>query len=196
MSLITKFLKKGGVMMKGNKKVLVLAVLVLLLAVTGTFAIYRNSANGTGSVDAAEWSVKIGGTDIASANFTFDYDDIDWTSLTGYNDTIAPGSTGTITIPVDATSSEVDVLLTATLGTITGLPDGMTVTVDGGGSQTISYSETANAMKTNVVLNVAWSGTDGDAASKDTTDLAAEGSSISIPVTLTAKQSVTSHAQP
>ena len=40
--------------MKGNKKVLVLAVLVLLLSVAGTFAIYRNSAAGTGTVDAAE----------------------------------------------------------------------------------------------------------------------------------------------
>ena len=182
--------------MKGDKKILALAVLIMLVTVCfGTFAIYRNSASGTGSVTAANWSVQVGGTDISSANFDFGYSDVTWTSLTGYNNTIAPGSEGYIDIAVDADGSEVDVILTATLDT-SNLPTGMTATVAGGNSQTISYSATSGQMETTVRINIAWAGSDSDQSSKDQSDLTAEGDSLSLPVTLTAKQSVVNHAQP
>ncbi|MBQ3435717.1 MAG: hypothetical protein IJH13_01710 [Bacilli bacterium] len=178
--------------MKGNKKILTLAVLILLVAVCfGAYAIYRSAADGDGSVAAAEWSVKINNTDIDSANFDFDADDITWTSLTGYNDTIAPGSEGYIDIAVDATGSEVDVLLSATLDT-SNLPTGMTATVQGGGSQTIAYN--ASSMATTVRINIAWAGAESDTTAKDTTDMNVAGTDLSLPVTLTAKQSLTSHA--
>ena len=180
--------------MKGDKKILALAVLVLLLTVCfGTYAIYRSSTTATGSIKAAAWSVKVDGTDIASANFTFDAGDITWTSLTGYNDTIAPGSEGYIEIPVDADGSEVDVILTAALGSTT-LPTGMTATLaSGADSQTIAYSATEGAMETTVRINIAWAGAESDTSEKDGTDLAAQGTTLSIPVTLTAKQSLASH---
>lgn len=184
--------------MKGNKKILTLAVLVLLLAVCfTTYAIYRQSGSATGTIKAAKWSVKVKGTDIAKANFDFGFDDITWTKLTGYNDTIAPGSEGYIEIPVDADGSEVDVILTATLGTVTGLPTGMTVAVDStSGEQTIAYSATEGAMEKKVKINIAWAGADTDDSDKDSNDLAAQDKSFQIPVTLTAKQSLTSHAKP
>ena len=179
--------------MKGNKKVLTLSVLVLLLAVCfTTYAIYRSSGTGAGTVSAAEWSVQINGSDIDSADFDFDAGDITWTSLTGYNDTIAPGSEGYIDIAVDADGSEVDVILSATLDT-SNLPTGMTATVQGGNSQTINYSETSGAMETTVRINIAWAGSDSDNSTKDGTDLEVEGTDLSLPVTLTAKQSLTSH---
>ena len=180
--------------MKGDKKILVAAILVLLLAVCfGTYAIYRATGSATGSIKAAAWSVKVNDTDIASTNYTFDADDIHWTTLTGYNNTIAPGSEGYIEIPVDATGSEVDVVLTATLGTTT-LPNGMTATLaSGNDSQTIAYSTATNAMKKTVRINIAWTGSESDTAAKDGTDLAAQGTTLSIPVTLTAKQSLTHH---
>ena len=180
--------------MKGNKKILVLALLVLLLTVCfGTFAIYRNSANGTGTVKAANWSVLVKGSDISSANFDFTMADVTWTTLTGYNNTIAPGSEGYIDIAVDADESEVDVILSATLDT-TNLPTGMTATVQGGNEKTIAYSATEGAMETTVRINIAWAGADSDTSTKDGTDLGAEGNSLSLPVTLTAKQSLTNHA--
>ena len=180
--------------MKGNKKVLTLAVLVLLLAVCfTTYAIYRQSASGTGTLNAAAWSVKVNGTDIASANFDFDFDDITWTTLTGYNDTISPGSEGYIEIPVDALGSEVDVILSAELGTLSGLPTGMTVALaSGAASQTIPYS--TSSMSATVRINVAWAGAESDDSTKDTNDLSKEGATFSIPVTLTAKQSLVSHS--
>ena len=180
--------------MKGDKKILVAAILVLLLAVCfGTYAIYRASGTATGSIKAATWSVKVKDTDIASTNYTFGADDITWTTLTGYNHTIAPGSEGYIEIPVDATGSEVDVVLTATLGS-TNLPNGMTATLaSGSDSQTIAYSETEGAMKKKVRINIAWTGSESDTSEKDGTDLAAKGTTLSIPVTLTAKQSLAHH---
>ena len=179
--------------MKGDKKILVAAILVLLLAVCfGTYAIYRATGNATGSIKAAAWSVKVDGTDIASTNYTFSASNITWTKLTGYNNTIAPGSEGYIEIPVDADGSEVDVVLTATLGS-TNLPNGMTATL-ASNSQTINYSATEGAMETKVRINIAWAGSESDDAIKDGTDLAAQGKTLSIPVTLTAKQSLTSHS--
>lgn len=181
--------------MKGDKKILVAAILVLLLTVCfGTYAIYRASGTATGSVKAAAWSVKVNGTDIASTNYTFNASNITWTKLTGYNNTIAPGSEGYIEIPVDADGSEVDVILTAALGTTT-LPTGMTATLaTGNDSQTIAYSATEGAMEKTVRINIAWAGAESDDSTKDGTDLAAQGTTLSIPVTLTAKQSLTNHA--
>lgn len=175
--------------MKGNKKVLTLAVLVLLLAVCfTTYAIYRQSTNGTGTIKAAAWSVTVKGQPITN-NFTFGLSDITWTTHTGKNDTIAPGDSGTITIPVDATGSEVDVLVEAAIDTANAsLPDGFTATVTSGtnGVATIPYA--ASGMTTNVVITVTWTGTLEDTAAKDGTDLAAQGSNLSIPVTLKARQ--------
>ncbi len=181
--------------MKGDKKILVAAILVLLLAVCfGTYAIYRATGNATGSIKAAAWSVKVDGTDIASTNYTFGANNITWTTLTGYNHTIAPGSEGYIEIPVDADGSEVDVVLTATLGSTT-LPTGMTATLASGNDlQTIAYSATEGAMEKTVRINIAWAGSESDNDTKDGTDLAAQGTTLSIPVTLTAKQSLTSHS--
>ena len=182
--------------MKGNKKILILALLVLLLSVCfGTYAIYRNSASGNGTITAANWSVQVNGTDISSANFNFTTANITWTKLTGYNNTIAPGSEGYIEIAVDADGSEVDVILTAALDT-TNLPTGMTASVQGGDTKNIAYSATSGAMEETVRINIAWAGSDSDAASKDTTDLAAAGTSLTLPVTLTAKQSVADHLNP
>ena len=180
--------------MKGNKKILLLLILVLLITVCfGTYAIYRASGSANGSIKAAAWSVKVNDTDIASANYTFDASNITWTTLTGYNNTIAPGSEGYIEIPVDADGSEVDVILTATIGSTT-LPTGMTATLASGDDlKTIAYSSTSGAMETTVRINIAWAGAESDDATKDSNDLSFQGTTISIPVSLTAKQSLTNH---
>jgi len=174
--------------MKGNKKILVAIVLMLLISVTfTTLAIYRSSATATGTIKAAAWSVKVGTTSMESAELTFGYDDITWTKITGKNDTIAPGSEGTIKYTVDATGSEVDVLLTAELGDVTGLPNGMTATMDAE-SATLTYGGT---MSKEFTITIKWEGTVGDSTTKDGTDKAAQGSTLTIPVTLTARQKLT-----
>ena len=174
--------------MKKNKKLLVIAVLLLLVTIGFSYAIYRSSTRANGTVNTAAWSVKINGTDMDSANYTFGYSNIHWDANPGKDNTIAPGATGYIDIPVDASGSQVDVILTAALESTT-LPDGMNATISQA-SQTIAYSATEGQMKANVRINITWTGTTGDSTDKDTTDKAANGSEISIPVTLTARQKV------
>ena len=172
--------------MKGNKKILIAIVLLLLISVTfTTLAIYRTTATATGTIKAAAWSVKVKNQTMETATLTFDYNDIEWTTHTGKNNTIAPGDSGVIVIPVNATGSEVDVKFEATLGTAT-LPDGMTVALADDSVTSIDYN--ATSMTGNVKINVTWTGTTADATSKDTADKTAAGSNLSIPVTLVARQ--------
>ncbi len=182
--------------MKGNKKLLVIAAL-LLVACAGfaTYAIYRSSATGTATVATATWSVKVNSTDIETNAFTFGADDVNWTTNPGKNGKIAPGATGTITLEIDATGSEVDVDYTVSVGTIkvagsdnTNTDFTVTPATSTDGSGTITYSTTANAMKKTITLNVVWSGADSDQPTKDTADKAMAGKNITIPVTVTAKQ--------
>ena len=179
--------------MKGNKKLLIVAVLLLLVAVSyTTYAIYRSSADAEGTIKAAAWSVLVNNQDIedtTNLDLSFDINDVTWTTHTGKNGTIAPGDSGTVTFTVDATGSEVDVLLEAAVDTATAdLPDGMTATVTSGtnGVQTIPYA--ASGMTANVVITLTWTGTTADTTAKDTTDKEAAGSNLTIPVTLTARQ--------
>ena len=177
--------------MKGNKKILVAALLLLLISVSfGTYAIYRSTATATGTLTPARWSVKLGQNDFESANFTFTAADLTCTTNPGKAGTIAPGANCYINIPVDASGSQVDVILTATLGNVT-LPAGWTVGLEtGADSQTIEYN--ATSMTANVKVNVAWAGAESDDATKDGTDKAQgiNPTALTIPVTLTAKQSL------
>ena len=189
--------------MKGNKKLLVIAILLLMMSVGfTTYAIYRESTTATGTIKAAAWQVKVKKAEdtgeavaISTANLTFGINDITWTTHTGKNDTIAPGDTGYIDFTVDATGSEVDVILTAALGSgASTLPDGMTAQV-ATGTQTIQYA--ASNMTGTVRVNVTWTGTLADESTKDTTDLAVGKSNetartLSIPVELTARQKLAS----
>ncbi len=175
--------------MKGNKKILIAIVMMLFTVVFTTYAIYRSTATGNGTLRAANWVVTVDGNSIESLSLNFNIADIDFSSgvHTGKNNTIAPGDTGTITIPVVATGSEVDVLLEATLGDLSGLPEGMTVTLNGtDGVQEIAYDP--SDMHADVVLTVTWPGVLADNTTKDGTDKAKAGSNLTIPVTLTARQ--------
>ena len=184
-------------MKKGHKKLLVVAVLLLLVCVgIGTYAIYRSSASGNASVSTAAWVVEVNDTSIVTSN-SFTVGNINWSTHRGKNGKIAPGDTGTITLEIDATGSEVDVDYTVQVGTI--LVDGVantntgfTVTNTGeNASGTIAYSTTENAMKKTITLNVTWLGDDNDDASKDANDIAMSNKPITIPVTVTAKQNLT-----
>lgn len=184
-------------MKKKNKKFLVVAALLLLIGVGfGTYAIYRTSSLGTATVATATWSVKVNNTDTETGNFTFSASDINWTKNTSaVEGKIAPGSTGTLRLVIDATGSEVNVDYTASVGTI--LVDGVANTNTGftvtphestDGAGTIAYSTTTDAMKKTITFDVVWQGADTDLPAKDTADMAMDGIDVSIPITVTAKQ--------
>lgn len=183
--------------MKGNKKLLVIAALLLAICVgVGTYAIYRSTASGNATVTTAKWAVKVNGASMETGLFTFGASDINWTTNPSkVAGKIAPGATGTITLEIDATGSEVDVDYTAAIESVK--VDGTAVsnasftvtpatTADGAG--TIAYD--ATSMKKTITLNVAWTGDDNDTTEKDTADKNLAGKDIEIKLNLTAKQHI------
>ena len=173
--------------MKGNKKLLVIAVLVLLITISfTTYAIYKSSATGTDSVKAAAWVVKVNNTDIV-ANDTFTANDITWANTRiGKNDTIAPGDHGTVNVVIDATGSEVDVDYAISIDTTALNNPNFTVTAATGSALTGTIPYSASSMSKTVTLNVVWNGVDNDTA--NSSDIALQGQDISIPVVVTATQ--------
>ena len=179
-----------------SKKLLLIAVLLLLATVTfTTYAIYRSSTSASASVGTAAWAVKVNGTNIETHTFTINpATDITWTTNTSaVSGKIAPGSSGTIDIEIDATGSEVDVDYTATIDSITigGAAvsnSGFTVAVASGSSLTGTINYAATNMKATIRLAVTWTGSNSDNSTKDNADLGMAGSTVTIPVTVTAKQ--------
>lgn len=180
--------------MKGNKKLLVIAALLLAVCIgIGTYAIYKASATGNATASTATWSVLVNDKDIETGSFTFGANDIKWNATHGKNGKIAPGDTGTITLTIDADGSEVDVDYTVAVGDVT--IDGSNLSnsaftvspaSSADASGTINYSATDGAMKKTITLNVTWTGT--DETEQNSADLAIDGSTINIPVTVTAQQ--------
>ena len=175
--------------MKGNKKILVVAALLLLItAAFTTYAIYKSSATGEGSVNAAKWIVNVNNTDIV-ANETFTLGTINWaTPRIGQNETIAPGDHGTVEIVIDADGSEVAVGYDVTIDTTALNNPNFTVVAASGSSLsgTIPYSSTDGAMERTVTLDIIWTGVDSTSA--NTADIDLQGDALSIPVTVTATQ--------
>ena len=182
--------------MKGNKKLLVIAVLLLLISVSfGTYAIYKTSVEGNATVTAAKWDVKFknGATELEK-NYTVELTGADCTNNHVAEGKIAPGATCTKEITLDASQSEVDVTYTATPGTVTAEKGGETVTTEGaneftvtltdGGNGTIAYN--AETKTATLTLTVTWAGTEGETV--DPADTKLSGATIKVPVTLVAKQ--------
>ena len=182
--------------MKGNKKLLVLGLLLLFIAVSfGTYAIYKSSATGSKTVNAAAWVVKVKSGSQSESNIvqsnTFTLDDIVWdtTNRIGQADTIAPGDRGTVSIKIDADGSQVAVRYAVDIDTTALNNSNFTVTADSNGDPltgVIAYSATAGAMEKNITLNVVWTGADNTDA--NTADVNLQGTQISIPVVVTATQ--------
>lgn len=177
--------------MKGNKKLLVIAALLLLISASfTTYAIYRDSITATGTIKAANWVVRVNGTDISEATVTFTGADLTCGATRyGKNNTIAPGDNCTITFTVDATGSEVDVVVDAALDTTDAnyiAPEGTQVTASYADGATIPYSTTD--MSKVVTLTVSWPGSVGDSSSKDTTDKEFAGGDLVLPVKVIVRQ--------
>lgn len=79
--------------MKENKKLLVIAILLLLITVSfTTYVIYKSSTTGESTINTAAWVVKVG--------ITYGWY---WGSTTVVkNNKIAPGDKGTIEIKPEA----------------------------------------------------------------------------------------------
>lgn len=186
--------------MKNKKSLVAIIALFLVIGVCiSTYAVYKSSATGTATVDAAAWVIEVNGSDIVTSNtYTFAAADINWTSYgNGQAGTIAPGATGTITIKIDADGTQVPVDYVVEIGTKTASgvasPDfttaGFTVTKASSSPDltgTIAYNATSGQMEKTITLDVVWTGT--DSTDKNAADVSLEGATISIPVTVTTTQ--------
>ena len=138
------------------KKRKVLAVLVALLLVVGagvyTYARYITTKAGSGDVEVAKWTatVKQGGTAVTD-DFTLGLT----LSENAYvaNGKIAPARSATATLVVDLTGTEVATDIEVDLGSVTGLPTGMTIS--GVTANGAAMTKTGNVYSTTVDLNAA-----------------------------------------
>ena len=191
--------------MKGNKKILVVAVLLLLIAVSySTYAIYKTSVAGEATVTAAKWEVafKNGETTLTN-NYTIAFSTAECTGNNHVKDgKIAPGASCSKQIILDAGTTEVDVAYEVTVGTpkigesaIDANANPITATISPANG-TILYSATGAARQQTLTLTIAWAGADTDTNpnAADTT-IGEAASTITVPLTLVAKQD-TSVAQP
>lgn len=184
--------------MKGNKKILIIAALLLLIAASfTTYAIYRESVTATGSVNTANWSVKLGTTKFSDVqNLTFDLSDLTCTTNPGKNSKIAPGSECYKEYVIDATGSEVDVILTAEIDTTNSnnKPANMTVSLKDASNLSstgpIKIEYNATSMTKTVRLVVEWPGALTDEPSKDSADMTDANKSVTLAVKLTARQAL------
>ena len=182
--------------MKGNKKILVIAILLLLIAVSyGTYAIYKSALSGTATVNTAAWHIAFSdGSENLEDSFNVVFGDSDCVNNHVKPGRIAPGATCTKTITLDASGTEVDVEYTATALPANVKVDGNTVpaeanqfnvTLSGGGTGTIAYN--ANPQTATLTLTLSWAGNDAD-TNPNTTNTGLAGKIVTVPVTLVAKQ--------
>ena len=180
--------------MKGNKLVLAIAILLFLITITfGTYAIYKSSATGTGTATAAAWVVEVNDTNIVtSSTHTFDLGTITWSSSNHVaSGKIAPGSTGTVSLEIDATGTEVslDYSVEVTEIAVNGTAVDMTnppFTVTGTSSGSILVS--ASNKVVTVPLTSAWAGATTDTETKNASDVDKAGKTITLTVEVTATQ--------
>ena len=187
--------------MKGNKKILVIAVLLLLIAVSyTTYAIYKTSAAGNTKVTAAKWEVKFknGETELTN-NYEITLSGSDCNNTNVAPGKIAPGATCTKTIILDASQAEVGVSYTATAGAVTATKNDSPVATTNANAFTASLTPNngtiaydASEKTVELTLTVAWAGTDDSEADPADTinnaDTGLSGATITVPVTLVAKQ--------
>ncbi|MBP5204159.1 hypothetical protein J6Z48_00760 [bacterium] len=186
--------------MKGNKKILAIAVLLLLIAVSySTYAIYKTSRTADAEVSAAAWTVafKDGSTEITD-NYTLTFGTSDCTTTANPHvaaGKIAPGATCSKTVTLDASGTEVDVEYTVTADNSGILVDDQAQPANSntftaaisGADGTITMNQSGGQTDT-FTVTLTWGGQEGD--SYDSGDTAMAGSTITVPLTLTAKQTV------
>ena len=178
--------------MKDKSKYLILVILFLVMCGgVVTFALFRTNKSGSATVNAAKWDVKFknGETEIED-NFSINLENVRWTNELGgvASGKIAPGSTATFYLTIDATGTETSVDYTIEIGDTSELS---AFEVEVGNSQgTIAYSTAENAMKQQIPITITWNGDIDDGADKIASDLALKNQTKSIPLILTAAQKI------
>ena len=200
-----------------KKNVWVALSLILLTAfIGGTYARYVSSATGSGSVEIAKWAVKVNNTDISSssASGTFNLSFSTNTNADIVAGKLAPGGTATAYVDVDLTGTEVSVDFSCGLSTgvdltsvfgegyadrvqlsvgtpaLEGATSNMTLDTAHG---VVKVGTAAMRGKVRVPITLAWANKDGSNAAD--TSIGATKTAVTIPVTLSVKQHISTDTQ-
>ena len=155
--------------MKGNKKILVIAVLLLLIAASyTTYAIYKTSVTTNATVSAAAWNVSFkNGEDTITSTTNIVFGTSDCTDSHVAPGKIAPSYSCSKQITLNATGTEVDVQYSVTPGTP--LDNGstyptnanqFTATITDGGTGTIAWN--AQSHTATLTVELTWAGAESD----------------------------------
>lgn len=188
-----------------RKKSTILSVLVVLLVVVVagyTYARYQTARTGSGTVTIAKWSaaIKQNGSAV-SDNYTLTLTPV--TNSNVASGKVAPGSSATATLVLDLTGTEVVTDYDITIGDVSGLPSGMTissvtatqdssaVTLTQNGSTYSGQVAMADVSKPiTIVITVTWENSDEADRILSDTDAGEAAGTKTIPVTVTAKQHI------
>lgn len=182
---------------------LVVVMMFTMCFVGGTFAKYISSATGTDSAKVAKWSIKVGGTDIATADtFTFDLFktilDSDGTSaetdISPADGTIiAPGTSGSFEIVI---KNESEVTAQYTIDYTVTNTDNIPVefSVDGGANWSADLADVAASESTKLAVGATKTVTVQWRWRFEATDIAA-GDAIDTPLGIAAAATLTVEAK-
>ena len=179
-------------MNKRTTKMAMVVLMVLAVAlyfVSGTYARYTETFEGSGTADIAAWSVKLDGktaSETETLNLNFEVQENEYV----VDGKIAPDVTAVATLELDLTGTEVAVELAAKVAdsfdkSVLGesAADVVVTATTSNGSDTIGVNEIG---KVTVTITVTWTNEDAHSVS----DTAAAGKTLTIPVELTVKQHV------
>ena len=172
-----------------KKKIFLLILLLVVCSGLVTYALFRTNKSGNATVNAARWNVVFkNGEETISNNFNISLNNATWTNPLGNvaSGKIAPGSSATFYITLDATNTETDVDYTVELEDTFNETDFDVTLADDAG--TINYSTTTGAMIKQIPIQVVWNGNINDNAEKNTGDLLKMARNITIPIKITAAQ--------
>lgn len=176
--------------MKGKIAFFVMLFLAFGLYTT-TYAMFKTSKSGTGSLSAAKWSVKFstGSTEITE-NTVIPLSNITWNNELGNvaDGKIAPGSYTTFNILIDASGTETSVdykINTTFTSSNFEVTIGNTTVKDSG---TIAYSDNDEEMKLLVPVRVEWLGNISDDKNKNVYDLSFKNTTLEIPIEVVVAQ--------
>ena len=190
--------------MKKRSGISVLAILLVLFTcsfVFYTYSRYSSSSNDSSTAKVAPWKVSVNGTDIVK-NKTFTTNDITWSSNKNIADGyIAPGRSGNFNIELDPTGSKVDMDYSIKIDSTAINNSNIEVTsvkingteltgVDGVYTGTLTLAEVTSGTKVNANVTITWTDKNTDSANIEDTNTGSDANDISIPVTVTATQSV------
>ena len=186
-------------MTKTTRKLIVfmiMAILVSLYFVSGTYARYTSSVTANAKVSTANWNVafKQGNAAVTKDTvLTFEVQE----NTNVVNGKIAPGTTATATINLDLTGTEVAVDYTASIDAKAlkdSLGDNVKVTVNNSESATgtVGINDDGTALvdeSVEILISITWE--DKNTESANATDTgAANQTNLTLPVTLTVEQHI------